>query len=262
MANWVNWCSASLECDARYFYKDLFSSSQYMMHVKLKITGKPSASSTASLQDYSDWSKHQDELTAWKPSLVLVDAVSGEEIRMGAGKILDVCASNSSWAKGQTRSNRAADKVWIKGKKQKEGQLMLEACYIFKCRVCVLSSKNQLSPRQPSEKELQGNFRLRVELPADAQKRRETVLSEVAGIKVLARPQKPNLLFEYLPRHTVGELKDLVYVLCGVLGVLCWHGGVLCVACVCSRSVVWVCALCGRVALACPTCVVGGRARW
>ena len=70
---------------------------------------------------------------------MLVDAVSGEEIRTGAGKILDVCASDSSWAKkGQTRCNRAADKVWVKGKKQKEGELMLEACYVFKCRVGVL----------------------------------------------------------------------------------------------------------------------------
>ena len=234
MANWVNWCSASLECDARYFYKDLFSSSQYMMHVKLTITGKPSASSTASHQDYSDWSKYQDELTAWKPPLVLVDAVSGEEIRTGAGKILDVCASDSSWEKkGQTRCNRAADKVWVKGKKQKEGELMLEACYVFKCRVGVLSSKNQRSPRQPSEKELQGNFRLQVELPEDEQNRREAGLSEVAGIKVLARPQKPNLLFEYLPRHTVGELKDLVYVLCGVLE--CCVGMDVCVVCVCGK---------------------------
>ena len=209
MSNWVNWCDASLESDARYFYKDLFTKDIHVNNIefRLRLTGRASASS-ASRKDYSDWSKHQDELGAFKPSLVLVDAVSGKEI-MREGEILKtVSADVAGWRKSSGRFNTAADQVWIQGKKQKDGELVLEASYVFKCRISVLSTKND-----------HRNFRLRVQLPSAGGKGGKeegaVVLSEAVGIQVLARPQKPELMFEYLPHHTVGELKDMVYVLCG-----------------------------------------------
>ena len=219
MSNWVNWCDASLESDVRYFYKDLFTKDIHVnnIDVRLRLTGRPKASaSSASRKDYSDWSKHQDELGSFKPSLVLVDAVSGKEIRREGETLKTVSADVAGWRKSSGRFNTEADKVWIQGKKQKDGELVLEACYVFKCRISVLSTKND-----------HRNFRLRVQLPSGAGGKDEgpVVLSEAVGIQVLARPQKPELMFEYLPHHTVGELKDMVYVCACIM----WRGVCVCV---------------------------------
>ena len=106
MSNWVNWCDASLESDARYFYKDLFTKDIHVnnIDVRLRITGRAIVGVAQGRKDYSDWSKHQDELGAFKPSLVLVDAVSGKEI-MREGEILKtVSADVAGWRKSKSHS--------------------------------------------------------------------------------------------------------------------------------------------------------------